>query len=229
MKDDPELSYLEKRRIQASKEVLKKELQSFYRFKKRKPISKSGYDKWTGRRFCGETIVRCFGTWEEACRQAEVTFLKKLEYSDKELIDHFRAVLKWREQRPVTNDFIEYNKEHNTTINPIAYSRRWGSFGRFVNLFLQYKRGQITIEQLVESKAKNNKREPITPALRAEVLRRDNYICRDCGASPRNDPNVILTVHHLVPVSKGGKTDLSNLVTNCNRCNLGKGDRIDSI
>jgi hypothetical protein len=223
---DHELFSIDKPRKSIREEELIREIMAFSQVNEGKPISKRAYNNWAGARFSAETISRYFGTWEDGCRNAGVRFLKKDQYSDEELIEHFEVVWRWRGQRLVTRDLHEYNKKHKTTLHSVAYSRRWGSFQTFVRLFSQYKLGQITFEQLVESKKQKNLREPITPALRAKVLRRDNYTCRDCGASPRNDPNIILHIHHVIPVSKGGKTELSNLVTNCNLCNLGKGDKI---
>lgn len=61
----------------------------------------------------------------------------------------------------------------------------------------------------------------MTDKLRYQVLNRDHHRCVICGASA-ND-GVKLHVDHIIPVSKGGKTELSNLRTLCERCNLGKG------
>ncbi|MEU2265017.1 HNH endonuclease [Streptomyces olindensis] len=55
--------------------------------------------------------------------------------------------------------------------------------------------------------------------LRFEILRRDNFACRYCGASA---PNVELTVDHVTPVALGGTNDPTNLVTACEPCNNGK-------
>ena len=63
----------------------------------------------------------------------------------------------------------------------------------------------------------------MTSKLRQEVLRRDNFTCRNCGASPRKNPAVTLHVDHIKPIAKGGLTELSNLQTLCQDCNLGKG------
>jgi hypothetical protein len=59
-------------------------------------------------------------------------------------------------------------------------------------------------------------------SVRFTVLRRDNYTCRYCG---RRAPNVSLQVDHFIPRSKGGAGKLSNLVTACTECNLGKSAR----
>lgn len=57
------------------------------------------------------------------------------------------------------------------------------------------------------------------PGLRFRVLARDNYTCRYCGAKA---PGVALHVDHVVPRARGGRDALSNLVTACQTCNLGK-------
>ena len=55
---------------------------------------------------------------------------------------------------------------------------------------------------------------------RKNILRRDNYTCQYCGTS--NNP---LTVDHVVPKSRGGKTNWTNIVVACKTCNLKKGNR----
>ena len=135
---------------------------------------------------------------------------------------------RWRGQKLVRDDLHRFNKKHNTTVHPDVYVRRWGGFSNFVKLFSQYKLEQITFSELLEAKKVEKLRDPITPRIRAEILNRDQYRCVDCGASPRTDPNVQLHIHHVIPVSAGGKTEPKNLVTNCADCNLGKSDVIDS-
>ncbi len=54
---------------------------------------------------------------------------------------------------------------------------------------------------------------------RANLFRRDSGACQYCGSKRH------LTVDHVIPRSKGGKTNWSNLVTACHRCNVQKGDK----
>lgn len=63
-------------------------------------------------------------------------------------------------------------------------------------------------------------RKSVPRRLRFEILRRDEYTCRYCGASA---PHATLTIDHVVPVALGGGDDPSNLVTACKDCNAGKG------
>lgn len=68
----------------------------------------------------------------------------------------------------------------------------------------------------------------MTDSLRYNVMKRDGFRCVLCGATAK-DENVKLHVDHITPISKGGKTELSNLRTLCERCNLGKGNKIESL
>ena len=54
---------------------------------------------------------------------------------------------------------------------------------------------------------------------RQNVFKRDKHACQYCGSSKN------LTLDHVIPRSKGGKTSWSNLVTACQSCNTRKGDR----
>jgi HNH endonuclease len=59
----------------------------------------------------------------------------------------------------------------------------------------------------------------VSKSLRYEILRRDGYACRYCGATP---PDVTLEVDHVVPVTLGGLDIPENLVAACRDCNAGK-------
>jgi hypothetical protein len=59
-----------------------------------------------------------------------------------------------------------------------------------------------------------NRRVP--DSMRAAVLVRDGGRCRKCRRA------INLEIDHIVPVSKGGKTDESNLQVLCRRCNRAK-------
>lgn len=60
---------------------------------------------------------------------------------------------------------------------------------------------------------------PISRRLRFEILRRDGYTCRYCGAKA---PDVTLSVDHVIPTALGGGDEPNNLVTACTPCNSGK-------
>jgi len=60
------------------------------------------------------------------------------------------------------------------------------------------------------------------PVTRRGILSRDHYTCQYCGATP---PRKELTIDHVVPRSRGGKTIWENVVTACQKCNGRKGCR----
>jgi 5-methylcytosine-specific restriction endonuclease McrA len=60
------------------------------------------------------------------------------------------------------------------------------------------------------------------PITRRGVLSRDHYTCQYCGATP---PRKNLTVDHVIPRSRGGRTTWENVVTACEKCNGRKGSR----
>ena len=55
---------------------------------------------------------------------------------------------------------------------------------------------------------------------RFNVFLRDKFSCQYCGSKSE------LTFDHLLPRSKGGKTDWNNVVTACSSCNVKKGGRL---
>ena len=68
-------------------------------------------------------------------------------------------------------------------------------------------------------------RKKMTPALRSAVKKREGYRCVICGRSEAD--GVTLEIDHILPVSKGGLTEMSNLRTLCKQCNRGKGAKYD--
>ena len=78
----------------------------------------------------------------------------------------------------------------------------------------------------VASCPKNKTSRKISDKLRYQVLKRDNFKCCACGASPAKDPSIELHIDHVIPYAKGGETVLDNLQTLCSKCNLGKSDSL---
>lgn len=69
-----------------------------------------------------------------------------------------------------------------------------------------------------------SERDKMNAALRFKVLERDGFTCKSCGRNARED-RVKLHVDHIVAIANGGKTELDNLHTLCQDCNLGKSDK----
>lgn len=97
-----------------------------------------------------------------------------------------------------------------------------GDLLRWIVEINEGKKDKITLENLGGGSGKKiNLRKPISPTLRHEVFKRDDYRCLECGATNKE---VRLHVDHIKPVSKGGTDELDNLQTLCAECNMGKSD-----
>ncbi|MDB5082563.1 MAG: endonuclease [Chloroflexi bacterium] len=59
------------------------------------------------------------------------------------------------------------------------------------------------------------------PLSRRSLLSRDNYTCQYCGTTEHP-----LTIDHVIPKSRGGKTEWTNVVAACVSCNRKKGNKM---
>ncbi len=67
------------------------------------------------------------------------------------------------------------------------------------------------------------------PAYIRATFIRDNFTCRECGLHPMREdkpwlPDISqLECDHIIPLARGGRTEMSNLQTLCKTCNRKKG------
>lgn len=87
--------------------------------------------------------------------------------------------------------------------------------------FISYLSGIIKFKKSIAGQ-----RSLMTSALREKIKKRDEYKCRNCGASIEQEPNLLLEIDHILPLAKGGITTEDNLQTLCWRCNRKKGSKI---
>lgn len=87
--------------------------------------------------------------------------------------------------------------------------------------FIQYLSEQVKFKESAKGQ-----RALMTSKLREHIKQRDNYTCQCCGVSVKDEPHLLLEIDHIVPVSKGGKTEESNLQTLCWQCNRKKGNKL---
>lgn len=66
----------------------------------------------------------------------------------------------------------------------------------------------------------------MTSQLRNDIKERDDYKCCSCNNGINNEPNLLLEIDHIIPLSKGGITTYENLQTLCWKCNRSKGSKI---
>lgn len=91
-----------------------------------------------------------------------------------------------------------------------------------LNKFIEY------LSKLVKfRKSVAGQRALMTSSLRIKIKKRDHYTCQKCGNSNSKEPNLLLEIDHIKPLSKGGITSEENLQTLCWKCNRSKGSKYE--
>lgn len=76
-------------------------------------------------------------------------------------------------------------------------------------------------------KSAAGQRSLMTARFRNYIKERDGYACKKCAVSVADEPHLLLEVDHIIPVSRGGLSQESNLQTLCWRCNRTKSNKIE--
>ena len=119
--------------------------------------------------------------------------------------------------KPICDTDIYITLEYTSAKGKNRYYRQFrSSYKNLLSAYQDAMRRKAMRYQVQVERAK------MSDSLRYKVLTRDGHRCVICGASASD--GVKLHVDHILPVSKGGKTEMSNLRTLCERCNLGKSD-----
>lgn len=130
----------------------------------------------------------------------------------------------------VFNSLIHKKEDFQITLKLEVY---YQSNGGRVN---ENRKGKYNFEQLIEfynewqngnkyEETKKQERKIMNDDIRYNVLKRDNFTCQICGSTAKDGAK--LHVDHIIPIARGGKTVMSNLQTLCERCNMGKSDKIN--
>lgn len=112
------------------------------------------------------------------------------------------------------------------------YVSAGGNSGQTVNIDLNTSTLDALSETLAQkirwAKSASGQRALMTSRLRGWIKDRDHHTCQNpaCGVSVAVEPNLLLEVDHIVPVSKGGLSEPENLQTLCWRCNRAKGAKM---
>ena len=125
---------------------------------------------------------------------------------------------------PIIDVEIVCRKEYTT---PAGRTHTWSDATyNYKNLLYFYEEAQkITEQREIRRGQIEYERSLMTQTLRYEILKRDNFRCQICGSTAQD--GVKLHIDHIVPVSKGGHTTADNLRVLCDRCNLGKSNKLE--
>jgi len=79
-------------------------------------------------------------------------------------------------------------------------------------------------EPFTETSEGRNRRRNLSHATILRVVRRDNSACQSCGKTLLDKE---IEIDHIIPYSRGGSSDESNLRVTCLKCNRKKGRKVD--
>lgn len=168
------------------------------------------------------TLIRRFGSWNKALLLAELSVSNEINIPDSRLFENLLILWQHYGRQPRRSELAKTP----SVISQTPYNRKFGSWTNALKAFISYAnsreyepKNQKT--DIIFANKQNVSRGP-SLRLRWKVLQRDRFTCCKCGASPALKLGVELHVDHIIPYSKGGRTEIDNLQTLCSVCNLGK-------
>lgn len=204
-------------------------------------------------KYSAEHIINRFKKWNLALEKAGLsgTGFSKDKITELQCFEEIERMWVMLGRQPTATDIT---KDKLSRYSLDTYKRRFGGWRKALEAFVFYVNDDErsinfnnnetvdtsslthTEENITESHnhavtevpvvQKHKTTRTITVRLRFMVLKRDNFKCCACGASPAKDPSIELHIDHIIPWSKGGETTIENLQTLCSKCNLGKSDLI---
>lgn len=176
--------------------------------------------------FGANTFLRRFKQWNLALQQAGLEAPNRQHIPDAELFENIANVWTSLGRQPFGRELDKAQGLSKISLG--TYEGRFGSWNKALLAFEAFIKSGGTPESIpaMPDGIRPRKRtgSKVNWRLRAQVLIRDNCICKMCGASPAKDPSVNLHADHIKPWSKGGETVIENLRTLCATCNIGKSD-----
>lgn len=127
------------------------------------------------------------------------------------------------------NAFALVMKGHAVIIDPTTYSeydiKSWADASKakaaFADAVIRTPRLHLLIPEVIRLTGYEGQGERTVVFSRRNIFKRDRYTCCYCGAQPGPKE---LTIDHLVPKSRGGKSEWTNCVLACLKCNAKKAD-----
>lgn len=170
-------------------------------------------------KYNASTASRRFGSWNKAVVAAGFQMASEINYSDDRLFENIMGLWEHYGRQPRLREL----ERAPSLISISAYRRRFRSWMDALKQFVAYANSQeMRPPSSIEVASGHQTGRDASLRLRFRVLKRDNFSCRACGASPALTPGLLLHVDHIQAWSRGGETAEENLQTLCEQCNLGK-------
>lgn len=166
-----------------------------------------------------------FGKWENvlAAVGLDATGYHTAGITDEQLLEAIYQAWERLGHQPNTRDLKNGEMGYGQT----TYINRFGSWKGSIIAFKEYvqnRQGNIKIAKASPVTHKTSR--TASKKLRAQIFKRDQSTCQNCGANEETKPGVKLVLDHIVPYSKGGETTYENLQVLCRRCNINKNNKI---
>ncbi|HDO25760.1 MAG TPA: HNH endonuclease [Nitrospirae bacterium] len=173
-------------------------------------------------RFDPATAKLRFGTWNKALTRAGLKISHRNSLPRAELFENLERVWMALGRQPRMHEM----RKPMSLFSGDVYKKRFGSWRSALETFVKtVDSSPAEIDNYQETDIQRH-RTPRNPSLRLKfkVMRRDNFKCKLCGASPALKPGLVLHIDHIKPWIIGGETVMNNLETLCEQCNIGKSD-----
>lgn len=128
----------------------------------------------------------------------EQTLVLNATYEPLKIVHWQRAMILWAQGK------VEVLAEHDVEKRSVQFTFKLPSVVRL----LKFVRTRIKADAV--------------PFTRANIYRRDDFTCQYCGEEFSTED---LTFDHVIPASRGGRRDWTNIVTACLPCNRKKDDQ----
>ena len=172
-----------------------------------------------------ETKIRYDRNFDDILYSDRHIDYESLKISQKEFIQRENKILQKLKLSPVIDCTINLKTTYSSPQGRVFLSKSDVlSFDDLVVCFHSLSRSHIDKATLAQLRLLE--RGEVSDSLRYDILKRDNFSCVICGASAHQ--GVRLHVDHIIPISKGGKSTPDNLRTLCERCNIGKSNKLEN-
>lgn len=167
------------------------------------------------------TARRRFGTWNKALSAAGLQIANEQNIPTERLFENILVLWEHYGRQPRQAELLRPPSE----ISQGPCKRRFASWTAALTQFVEFAntRDRPPPSAGYSEPGRRTSRQADL-RMRFRVLKRDNFSCRACGASPALKPGLALHVDHIIAWSAGGETVDENLQALCEPCNLGKGN-----
>ncbi len=209
--------------------------------------AENDYDKFTTNEHKGEVLYTTLGLSYEAINRYEDAirvYTKALTLDNNSNASLWRADLYFdlKEYEKAIKDYTIFLEIYGNEITGMSaykfrglsymklkkYEEARNDFNTWLKLYYDdpFEDEETTKKEILEHLKFLDKKQKISnvisKSLRFDIFKRDDFACQYCGGRV---PNVVLEIDAIKPFGKYGINDISNFITSCKDCNMGKGNK----